>query len=652
MDEKHKFNSDIEGAVLKVVHDKEYNRQKADDNVRTTEFQSIVRMFENEHDEKDYDWMSDVSLPELPSIILTDASMWANQYFQTRDFVEVRLEGDEPHDEDKCRAAKKVLNKTLNRKNLYHYPKFIRARTINALNSSVWIVAWWEQEIKQEIRGYRKEIELLDVDEMGNEITDETTQRRAKKINDVPIWGEGILKDHFNYEVVDPRNVTCDNKYAYSPQTKEWITIRSEKSYEEIKAREDVDGYFNLDVLKDWAKNGQLRVTDFARETVQQYTQSQKPTSETVRQFDVLTRFGKFWAIVKNRTEDGRPTKIVPGYDEDGEISDKAEYIECIIAWASNGNGKLLIRFQPTPYYTKRGETYRPLARGLCYIHPTDDKGLGDGKLLRPIAKAINDTYNLSADRTLLSTIPTLIGVEDSVADNPTVRIAPENIIEVKERGAIEPLKIEANTEAALNQIQLLISKGQQVTSVYPTTMGEVGQASTTATAIAGADARSNMRSNYKSLTFEYTFLIEFYWLLLQMFWQFAQIDTALKIMGPDAEFFDPDADYTYQPVSSNIEMEYNKYKKIQNWDQILGRVVNIQHPDTVKMINYIVGKVCELMGDEYALFSKAMLNPDVPIQTKNAQAEQGMVPGGQPEMMSNQNNVPMLLPEQFARGV
>ena len=649
MEDKRRFGSDIEGAVLKVVHDNEYQRQKADDNARTAEFLSIVRMFENEHDEKDYDWMSDLSLPELPSIILTDASMWANQYFQTRDFVEVRLEGDEPDDDEKCKAAKKVINKSLNRKNLYHYPKFIRARTINSLNSSVWIVAWWEQEFKTELKGYQKEVELLDVDEQGNEITDETTQRRAKRINTVPVWGEGILKDHFNYEVVDPRNITCDNKYAYSPQAKEWITIRSEKSYEDIKAREKEDGYINLKTLKDWAKNGSLRVTEFARETVQQFTQTQKPTSETVKMFDIMTRFGKFWAIVKDRTEDGRPTKIVPGYDEDGEVSDKAEYIECIIAWASNGNDKLLIRFQPTPYYTKRGETYRPLARGLCYIHPTDDKGLGDGKLLRPIAKAINDTYNLSADRTLLSTIPTLIGVEDSVADNPTVKIAPENIIQVKERGALEALQIEPNTEAALRQMDLLMAKGQQVTSVYPTTMGNIpAEASTTATAIAGADARSNMRANYKSLTFEYTFLIEFYWLILQMFWQFAQIDTALKIMGPEAEFFDPDADYTYQPVSSNIEMEYNKYKKIQNWDQILGRIVNIQHPDTVKLVNFIMERICELMGDEYAQFSKFMLNPKIPIMTKNMGS-----PEAQPqEMMSNQNNVPMLLPEQTARGI
>lgn len=638
MDEKHKFNVDIESSVTKIIHDEEWLRQKEADSVRTNDFEAVVRMFENEHDEKDYEWMSDISMPELPSIILTDASMWANQYFQTRDFVEVRLEGDAPGDDVKCRAAKKAINKTLNRKELYHYPKYIRARTINALNSGVWAVCWWDKEVEEVQKGEYDEVEALDDGSFG--------------IKKVPKMGEKIIKDCFNYEVIDPRNVACDNKYAYSPQEKEWIIIRCERNYEELKAKESEFGYFNLNIIKEWAKTGKLNTST----SMNTYNRMETITTPSIIQnFDIFTRFGKFWVDVKKRTDDGRPVDIAPGYDESGELKDKAEFIECIISIASHGSNKTLIRFQATPYYSSTNVPYRPLVRGLCYIHPTLDYGLGDGKLLRPLVKANNDTYNLSADRTMLATIPTLVGVKASVQDNATIYIAPENVIEVENRGDIDTLKIEDNIQAALQQMGMLTAKMQQVTSIYPTTMGQMPElASTTATAVAGAESRTNLRSNYKSLTFEHTFLSCFYWMILQMTYQFASEETAIAMLGDDAQYFDPNQDYTYQPVSSNIEVEYNKYKKIQNWYQVLGQVVQIQHPDAIKMVNYILTQVCELMGGEYAVFSKNLLNPEIPMaqgQPAGGNGAGGGVPAPQSPMTQNQNQTPMPMLEQFTRG-
>ena len=56
-----------------------------------------------------------------------------------------------------------------------------------------------------------------------------------------------------------------------------------------------------------------------------------------------------------------------------------------------------------------------------------------------------------------------------------------------------------------------------------------------TATAVSTTENRTNLRSNYKSLTFEFTYNLNFYWMLQQMFYQFAEPETALLVMGDDA---------------------------------------------------------------------------------------------------------------------
>jgi hypothetical protein len=227
---KHKYKEDVERHITKQIVDEEYAVSKIAKSTEMMEFESTVDMLECKRNEKDYDWMSDIFIPELPSIILTDASNWASQYFQTRDFVEVKLEGTKETDKQKCEAAKKCINQTLNRVGLHHYQKYIRARTINALHGQVYIVCWWEKKKASKITGYQDQTEQLGVDIYGNEITDPENQVPETRTTQVPVMGEEILYDHFAYEVVDPRNVFTDGKYVYSVQDKRWLTIRSEKS--------------------------------------------------------------------------------------------------------------------------------------------------------------------------------------------------------------------------------------------------------------------------------------------------------------------------------------------------------------------------------------------------------------------------------------
>lgn len=653
---KHKFNEDIENRITKQVVDEEYAPAKTAKSLETIEFESTVDMLECKRNEKDYDWMSDIFIPELPSIILTDASNWAAQYFQTRDFVEVKLEGTNESDKKKCGAAKKCLNQTLNRLGLHHYQKYIRARTINALNGQVYIVCWWEKKKISKVTGYRDETEQLEVDIYGNQVQDES-QVPATRTSQVPVMGEEIVYDHFAYDVIDPRNVFTDGKYVYSVQDKDWVSIRMEKSYDDLKSAETKNSYFNLDVVKELVER--QGKTETSKETYNKGERDKEGDKPVLKYFDVILRFGKLPCIVKSRSEDGNPMEIVPGYTEAGDVEEKkVEYIDTITETVYSGNTRVLIRFQSNPFRNSKGVAYKPIVRGWCYIHPTKDIGLSDGKYLREIQVGINDSFNMGMDRVKLATLPTLKGNRNSLVDNQTIYFAPEHVMELDNPADdIVEFKIRDDINGVIQVQSMLTSKGQQAVAVYPTTMGQLPAASTTATAVAGAEQRGNIRANYKSLTFEYTFLLEFYWMILQMSYAFMEEGTAIAMMGDDSQFFDPDADYSYTPVSSNIETEYNKNKKIQLYDQTLSRIVPFAQtvPAVIPIIAHIIARQLVLQGDEYqdigGMIEKLATSQPQPEPGQGG-APQPQSPEGNMNPESNQSGNPMSEAEQGVRGI
>ena len=95
------MKEEIKQLVQKSVIDDELTNAKSLTDRNAETFDSLVDMIECNRNEKDYDWMSDIFVPEFASVLLTDASDWANQYFTTRDFVEVKLDNENPNDKRK-----------------------------------------------------------------------------------------------------------------------------------------------------------------------------------------------------------------------------------------------------------------------------------------------------------------------------------------------------------------------------------------------------------------------------------------------------------------------------------------------------------------------------------------------------------------------
>ena len=603
----HKFSEDVEARLAKIVVDSEFATGKSNQSSMVSDYESYLDMLECIRSEKNYDWMSDVFYPEFASIINTNASMSASQYFQSRDFVEARLDSGDPKAAEKCRAAKNCVNKTLNMREIYHYPKYMRGRLINNLIGVVYAVENWTKER----------------DANGN-----------------------LVSDHYDYDIVDPANVVTDPSYVYNVQQKQWITFRCERTLDRLRTDAEDMGYFNLDIVESYLTKPEESET--SRESFNNDGKEQLAAETPVRTVDILTRMGKMWCkVLSERPDDHFPLSVEPAENGDKD----ARFIECVVAFAVVGGKSALIRFQPQMCRDPKGRAYRPVLRGLCYIHPRKDSGLSAGKYLREMQIALNDTINMSNDRTKLSTFPTFVTRKYAFDDNDTFYIEPEHNIEVENVNEdIRELKISSDVQSAMQMFGLFKGGMEQIEAVYPTTMGGTGAASTTATAIAGSESRSNMRANYGSLTYEYTYLIDQYTHILWMTYQFAEQETAIKLMGQDAFIFDPDADYNYEPITSNIEAEHSKDKKLQRYEQWLGRLgAFAQNPKIHVLVNHIFSRMFALQGDEPMTYIDKLLD-EAPPEPEGGAGPQAK--DAKPTPTSNQTGQEMSGMEQSARGI
>jgi len=621
-----KISAEVEKRVAEAVIGKEWETAKRNKNTESDEFKDAVNLLDSVREPKQYEWMSDVRLPEFTARFLTQASIDANQYFTTREFTEVYIEDKSDKALNAAEATKELINRTLNQKHLYHYPKYMRGKNINNLAGRVYARVWWEKKYKEVVSG---EVAIVDGEEF--DITDEE-----------------LVMDRFNYDILSPDQVFTTNEYSYSLQQKSWVFIHDEVTVHSLYEDEEDMGYFNLKKVQELSTQDE---TEVSKNTYNKNTNETPPQAKVhydlFKVFDRVERYGKFWCVVKERDENDYPIDIVPGIDQFGKRKKGAVLLETIMTFVISGSSKVLIRFQPTPYINADGEPFKPLIRGLCYIHPTKDIGFGDGSISRELQLAIDDTFNISNDRVQLATLPTMKVNSFEAEDNPDIFIEPGHTIPLESVDNLEELVISDDIQGALAQGAQLRQSLNQAMAVFPTTMGDVpGEATTTATAVASGGEKTDLRSNYKALTFENTFLVELYEMIQQLTWTFASPETGEKLMGEKVVNFDPTLNYFYKPVSQAIEPEYAKANKIKLLTQIFGYVVNIPHPDTVKVVNYIVGKMMTLMGDEFENYKEKMFNEQVPIQTQTQNVEQEGFP------TTNEQGIPQSAAEQGVRGL
>ena len=415
-----------QGIVSAVVVDKEYSVDKANMEPEDKDLESAMNMLVCDRDKKDYDWQSDIYIPDYASMHWTQIGELVSQYFTSSEKVDC-IPGSDPLDVMKGKAGKEFLNYHLNARYMHHLQKFIRQNSFTRLAGWVVLKIFYESniEIRQEIIGERKVARETGIDIYGAPI--ETSPYPAKVVMDKePIYQDVkiVHTDRPNYEVWPNQDFFTDNKYVYSLQDKDHCIFRSDEKLSKLIECAEMCQYFNLELLD------QDTETETANATWNKQNKAGDPYERIIQKWnpdvESLERWGK-WPIVHdeegNMLPDEEASKkagfFIPqnAIQMDGTVADGAMPVEMIISIANINNRKVLIRFQPNmPEYGGYG--MRPMTRLLCYVHPTKDRGIGDGMYAKELQQAINDNFNMGNDRSQMATFPPVKKKRLSLLDN------------------------------------------------------------------------------------------------------------------------------------------------------------------------------------------------------------------------------------------
>ena len=624
-------------ALANLIIDGEYVVGQSNNNIPDADYLDYLDMFDCERTEKNYDWMSDIYMPEFLAQMLTQSAIEAGLYFKTHDFVEVYVGNDDEMSIRSAKVNKDLINNTLNRRDLWFYQKYMRAVNMKNICGVTYFRCWWEQETTEEKIGTEQVPERVGSDPEGNSV---------ERMVEQDVMQEVVLKDHFNFDVIDPRDVFTDPSYTYSLQEKKWIILRFNATIDELETNADTMEYFNLDKLKE------VRTPPKAGAKGDKTTHHgldnkiDAPTTP-LKNWTILQRLGKHWVIVKERDEAGNVIDAKCGVDTNGKKKKGAELHEMVITFAVNDYNRVLIGYNPSRCIDARGNPYRPITRALCYIHPAKDDGMGDGKCLKELQVGINDTLNMENDRTKLHTIPIMQGNQHDITDNESLEWKPGAFWQTESGNVLTEVQVGGDVNGALNQILMYKNAMQQASGISAETQSKLAAPTTTATATANQAQRSDTRSNYRTLTMENTGLSDLYWFITQMAAQYMKEQTAYEVLGEDIQFFNPYIDFTYKPLSASLNDDASRQAKVQNWISILGYIAN--DPERRAAVDYILGEVASLMGKEYEgfhnkFFADTQAPPPMESMGGGEQGQQPQGGGGMPP--TNQSGVEQTMQE------
>jgi len=601
----------VEDIIVKRIHG-EYLTGESNNTDDDRDFELALDMFDNVRGDRDYDWQSNIPIPEFLNAIQGQAADDANAYFARKEFVSVNIQSTDPDKQEAARAAKDLIDKTLSRTSLDYFQKYMRLSMTKNIGGRSYIRAWWEQDLEPKTIQVTQQTILENVDIAGNErVSDE--QEPAVIEEEVDEDVVDVIRDQFNFDVIDPRNIRYSGETVTNIRNKNWIVLRYDTTLEDLEKDEEKLDYINLDRIRGIKLSGE---TELKKKTIDFDLRATSPKQDNdstpVKNLMIIERWGKDYAKVVSRDINGDPEEVDYGYDANGEKLKDAELVHLVQNIAVlNGESseQILIRHIINPYIDARGNRYIPIARGLCYIHPTNDRGFGDDVGSRGLQKAINDTFAATTDNTLLGMLKIIKQPEGFDEEEMPLRIAP---MEVWPSGT-EVVDFQNNTMPALNMMNLLTEKFNETNA---RDSGVPVLSSAAATTVARAEKQVNVRSQYKNLVFENTMMNNLYWMIVQMSGQFMLAETAIDMLGENVALsFNADLDYIYHPISESIDTDSTKGAKIDRLNTTMGYVVNSQNPNSSAVVNNILKQIFRLLGKEEEEATKGLFDESAPVQ-------------------------------------
>ncbi len=589
--------------------------------IENTEAEFAVDVQNHDRDNKDFElyqnmynlvpitpeeeWMADTYLPEFFTEMTVQSGLEAAQEFRRRDYVEIYHESKEDKHRLAGEAKKELINRVLNQRHLHYFQKRMRASGLKNMSGNVYFRCKWE----------RKTIKKMSIEPQAIPIENPIEGGQQEAIVDVEVETDQVIFDRFNLEVLDPRNVFVSPEITYSLSDKKRVTVQYDTDIKEMTDKEELMGYFNLDKVKKALENTEASPTDVVEgdETKDEPSVYQWTALKPIKAIEVHL---DEWVLVgKNGIE------IKPGIDNQGNHVEKAVLMKIIKAIVDIGDKKILVRYQRYPFRDPFGIPYNPIVLGKCYIHPTDDMGVGDGKASYSLEKARNGIFNMGIDRVALATLPSLkAGTNSAQEFRKTWRFEPRAIFETYDPNDLQEFKLSDDISGVGDIMGILTSAQQASNASFPTAQGGLPLASTSATATAASESRTDARSFYKGLTYNNTALMEIYDRIGWMYWQFALPETAEKRMGDKIFDFNPFLDHTFKTVTESLETDSSRQAKIAILDNMFVQSSQIQNKNTLKQLNYIFTKKAKLLGDEYEDVNDVLFDEEEEFVASGAQ--------------------------------
>ncbi len=621
--EKVTKENTVEGAIINNVMG-EYQTGKANNIQDNEDFEAALDMFDNVRTERDYDWQSNIPIPEFLNAIQGQTADDANAYFARKEYVSVNVMSKDPLQIASADASKDLIDKTLGATYLDFFQKYIRLSQTKNIGGRAYIRCWWEQDIKKS-KVPVKHLTVLENHDVNGNLKVDPSQESGVLEETVDEDFNEVIRDRFAFDVIDPRNIMYSSEYEYNLRNKNWVILRFDSTLHELKRQAKTMNYMNLDQLENIRLSGKTEIKEATTDWDLRGAAKVDNDITPVKDFTIIERWGMDYAMVSERDEAGNATAATYGYDEKGQPLENAELVHLVqnIAIMNGESDKqVLIRWELNPYKDNYGNRYIPLARGLCYIHPTKDRGFGDDVGARGLQKAINDTFNANNDNTLLGMLKIIKQPEGYDEDEMPLRIEP---MAVWPNGT-EVVDFASNTVPALNQLEALTMKFNETTA---RDSGVPVLSSAAATTVARAEKQVNVRSQYKNLVFEHTLMGNLYWMIIMMSAQFMLAETAVDMLGEDVALdFNADLDYHYKPISESIETDSTAGAKIDRLNTALGYVMNSQNAAAPSVANGILKKIFKLMGKEEEEMTGELFDEQSPLNAPTGQGGGGAQPG------------------------
>jgi hypothetical protein len=627
------------------------------------DFDEYYNMVHCVRENRDNDWESTVALPEFISRLLTQVGNFVEKYFGSRDYVETDEDDGDPKTLAQAKVSKDLLNSILNDTETYYFQKIVR------LIMFCWPSGWgvikggYEQHIERFIAGYKTRLESVTDDEGnflaedGSIYDDPILQKPGYTEIEEPIYDIRVVKDRPIFDVYPNQNVYFSPEYAYSLNDKEYVVFENDNmTHDDLLEVAEQNEYFNLHILKEMKQHDETQGA--GSDTWNKNNRFNEIPNPPSPKFRVLEWWRKYPVVVKERDpESGRPIDYLPGIDNDGEMKENAELMECKITTASKLGvaasketiSNVLIGFQPSKH------SRRPMTRFLCYIDAIKDTGFGDGELTAQLSSAVDDNFNLGNYRTKLATTPAFKGKRFSGIPEK-IKFSPEEAILVENMEDLMEFPINDNINGTMMQYSVLSSKFDSAMATSQQTMGQSPDRAETATQAGIISQRAQTRIGLKSTMLEFCGFTEFYQMILTLCNDFMLPQTLEKLVGEKAYLYNPTLMPKFRPVSQSLETEESKNFKMKMIDQILGRIVNFPNPKTPMVINYLMGMWLEAAGKNFKHFKKFMFSEDAEMNLLYQLVTGGGVPQQQSPNMggggpSNQMGIAQSTPEQQVRG-